>query len=64
MNYDANNELRVQQVGNDHYVEDSVLWYIFPFEEAFYLTLDIHQRINYKNNIIYGDYDQKNSYKL
>ena len=64
MNYDANNELRIQQIGDDHYVEHSVLWYIFPFEESYYLTLDIHQRINHKNNIIYGDYDQKNSYKL
>ncbi|CAM1355875.1 hypothetical protein [Tenacibaculum halocynthiae] len=51
MRYNEQNELRIKLIKDDHYIEDSVLWYIFPFEENYYLGLSIHQRINHKQSL-------------
>ena len=52
MNYDKNGQLRIKSVDGDdvHYLDDSVLYYVFPFNEEYYLSLDVHMRINLKSS--------------
>ena len=35
---------------NKFFLEDSVLWYVIDFEKEYYLSLNIHQRINFKQS--------------
>ncbi len=36
--------------GAEVYLEDSVLWYALEMGVIYYTTLDIHERINYKQS--------------
>lgn len=51
MNYDENNELRIKTPEGTPYLEESVLWYILPFDTPFYFGLNIHERINHKESL-------------
>ncbi|WP_408050080.1 hypothetical protein [Tenacibaculum halocynthiae] len=51
MKYDINNELKEKSDSGEIFLEDSVLWYILPFEEVYYLGLSIHQKINHKQSL-------------
>ncbi len=34
----------------NHYLEDGVLWYCLDFGKEWYLSLTIHQKINFKQS--------------
>ena len=57
MNYNSENELRIKSLNNDncYYLDDTVLFFVFPFYEEYYLSLDINTRINFKSSF-YRDF--------
>lgn len=38
---------------NDHYLEDGLLWYCLDMNKKYYISLPIHERINFKHSYFY-----------
>lgn len=45
-----NLNIKTSNPGGEIFIEDSILFFIFPFNAKLYLSLDIHQRINLKDS--------------
>ena len=52
MNRNENLKIKTNRKDSEIYVEDSVLFYIFPFNQKIYNSLDIHGKINLKDSLI------------